>query len=63
MSKFFHDVATKILALQIVLLPIAVIADWGTDGTGLWGNVVAGDVLVMVVLLAVLLVSGVEVKR
>ena len=63
MSKFFHGTATKILALQIVLLPIAVMADWGTNGRGFWGNVVAVDVLVMVVILALLLTNGAEVKR
>lgn len=63
MSKFLHDIATKILALQIMLLPIAVIADWGTDGRGFWGNVVAVNVLVMMVVLALLLVSGAEVRR
>lgn len=63
MSKFFREIATKILSLQIVLLPIAVLADWGTNGRDFWGNVVAADVLVMVVLLAFLLVNGAEVKR
>lgn len=62
--KKLDSIALKVLGLQVVILLLAVAASWGTDGTGLWGNVVAADVLVMALIIASrVVVSWTEGRR